>query len=251
MKKTALIIWLSLSSPVWGDDWEDLIKIIDQSSAASTDRGPLKSWTLFVRNTLNLFSKPYEPLKLLPFLKCAFTFHFREQDFDRLRAHRIIDRILLDWHSRFDSETLRDFPVTPPQPDGTCSVELAVSSSDNVDRISNQGTHLASGDALTVFNLHTKTSEAPEEIRKTEWFIEASTTLVNPPVRSPFGSDSPLTRLWATFASEDGMYGFITLSEEGEERVKKGEYISARVVVVVTTKDERTCETSENFLWGR
>lgn len=54
MKKTALIIWLSLSSPVWGDDWEDLIKIIDQSSAASTDRGPLKSWTLFVRNTLNL-----------------------------------------------------------------------------------------------------------------------------------------------------------------------------------------------------
>ena len=81
--------------------------IIDQSSADLKDRGPLKSWTLFVRNTLNELSRPYEPLKLLPFLRCAFTFHFREQDFDRLRAHRIIDRILLDWHSRFDSETLR------------------------------------------------------------------------------------------------------------------------------------------------
>ena len=45
MKKTALIIWLGLSSPVLGDDWDDLISIIDQSSAASTDRFPLKSWT--------------------------------------------------------------------------------------------------------------------------------------------------------------------------------------------------------------
>ncbi len=201
-----------------------------------------------MRNTLNELSRPYEPLKLLPFLKCAFTFHFREQEFDRLRGHRIIDRILLDWHSRFDSETLRDFPSTPPQPDETCSAELAVASSDNVDRISNEGTHLASG-ASAVFDLHLKTSEEPEEIKTIEWFIEASTSLITPPVRSPLGSDNPLASEWSAFVSEDGMYGFITLSDEGEERVKGGEFLSARVVVVVTTRDERTCESSELFLW--
>ena len=63
------------------------------------------------------------------------------------------------------------------------------------------------------------------------------------------GSDNPLTSEWAAFVSEDGMYGFITLSEEGEERVKGEEFLSARVVVVVTTKDERRCESSEEFLW--
>ncbi len=29
MKKTALIIWLGLSSPVLGDDWDDLITNLD------------------------------------------------------------------------------------------------------------------------------------------------------------------------------------------------------------------------------
>jgi len=221
-----------------GDDGEDLINIIDQSSAASTDRFPLKSWTIFVRNTLNEQSRPYEPLKLLPFLRCAVTFHLREQEFDRLRAHRIIDRIFLDWHARFDSETLRDFPLTPTQPDETCSAEIAVSSSDNVDRISNEGTHVTSGTSA-VFDLHLKTSEEPQEIGKIEWFIEASTNLLTPPVRTPLGSDNPLTSEWSAFVSDDGMYGFITLSDEGEERVKGGEFLSARVVVVVTTGDER------------
>ncbi len=251
MKKIALLIWLSLSTSAWGDDFEDLVNIIDQSSADLKDRGPLKSWTLFVRNTLNELSRPYEPLKLLPFLRCAFTFHFREQDFDRLRAHRIIDRILLDWHSRFDSETLRDFSFTPPPPDETCSVEIAVSSSDNADRISNRGTHSSSG-TTAVFDLHLTTSESPEEIKTIEWFIEASNNLLTPPARVPFGSsDQPVARLWATFVSEDGMYGFITLSEEGEKRIKTGDLLNSRVVVVVTTKDERRCESSEAFFWRR
>ncbi len=247
MKKMALVIWLGLSTAALGDDFDDLLDLIDQSSSGFN--GSLKSWTLFVRNTLNEQSRPYEPLKLLPFLKCAFTFHYSDNYLDRLRAHRIIDRILLDWHSRFDSETLRDFGFTPPRPDGTCSVEIAVSSADNTDRISNSGTHSSSG-TTSVFDLHLTTSESPEEIKTIEWFIEASNNLITPPVRIPFGSsDLPVGRLWSTFVSEDGMYGFITLSEEGEERIKGGEFLSSRVVVVVTTKDERRCESSEEFFW--
>ena len=91
-----------------------------------------------------------------------------------------------------------------------------------------------------------------ESVVYTNWGGGEPNNLLPPPARVPFGSsDQPVARLWATFVSEDGMYGFITFSEEGEERIKTGDLLNSRVVVVVTTKDERRCKSSEAFFWRR